>query len=298
MTDVDATGGLEEENLKRLLGVALAAAPPREELQLRLAAALRAEASLVASARPRQALPRRALLMAVPAAATAVAAVLLAAQTPAQALQMTLAAMAAVRTAHATGTFINYTDRHPRTHEPLPGAMKVEYWYRAPDRYRRDLGPKVHGWSVIPGELIVNGKKGVFVGRYQPDAPTIQPVEPARFMDELSSFDYFSQEGFVARAAREKAVRIHRRTGELEGKQVSILTIDWQRQRVPPHLIRSRWILSVDPQSARILRAEFLEEWQKNGEWTPAFREVLDRFDYDRELPQELFVLPRRLASE
>src|SRR5207244_12328817 len=84
---------------------------------------------------------RRVLLGALPLTAAAVVLfLLLTPRAPAQGLARTLRAMAQVQSAHCSGWHVNYRVSEGEF-RPTPARLPVEWWYRAPDRYREEVRP-------------------------------------------------------------------------------------------------------------------------------------------------------------
>src|SRR5262249_2225059 len=159
-------------------------------------------------------------------------------------------------------------------------------WYAAPDRFRRSAGPASANGLRIPGDLVVNGPAACFVPGPGEGARGPVLADPVEVAQELSAFDLFSVRGFLRRAAGEKHARVREAVATLEGRRVSLLSVTV----IEPDLTQ-RWRLWVEPGSARVLSSNWVTEVRGAGARQLTTREVLQRFDYNRPLPQGLFDL-------
>lgn len=292
--DEEITPDSVEENLRWLIHAAM----PEENASV----ALRERVRAIAQAEPAPRRPwlarvldtaspvrRRLLLGALPlGAAAALALLLFLFQAPSSVLARALNAMAEVKTAHCTGWYISYRSKG-RDGRPIRGRMREEWWYKAPDRYRRWAGPDVPGWNEVPGVTIINGHRNVFISESR-SVPSAKLSLPFSFLTRfLSPVDFFSSEGIIHRAAFEKAAHVATAQGVYRGQRVHVVTID-ALQRQPNGITRSHWILTIDPASDRIIRSELRSDWRGNaGDWLTMDRRVLDHFEYNLPLKDSLF---------
>lgn len=231
---------------------------------------------------------RRALLLAVPAGAVAIALVLLSAtDTPAEEMRQLLDSMARVRTAHARGVFVDYRDVG-LPDVPRPVVVPLEYWYQAPDRYRRSFGPVPEGSNLVPGELIAVGTRTAFVpsgggGPWPPGRALDQPDVPGMFLP----FDFFAPDGFVRRAVRDRNARLGHRPAALNGRRLLMVTLALETPRE-----RQRWEVLVDPAADLVLHLERQVEVATGEGWLAEFEERLEVFEYNQPLSKELFEFP------
>src|SRR5205823_11717024 len=89
---------------------------------------------------------------------------LLTPRAPAQGLARTLRAMAQLQSAHCSGWHVNYRVSEGEL-RPTPARLPVEWWYRAPDRYREAAGPARSREDVPSFLLVVRGDKNVLTRR-------------------------------------------------------------------------------------------------------------------------------------
>jgi hypothetical protein len=290
-------GEITRETLEETLGWLAHAGMPEEEASEALRERVRAIARTPpAPRRPWLArvfagapsVPRRVLLGALPLGAAAILLLVLLLQAPTSVLARALDAMAKVKTAHCTGWSATYrfTGSNGR---PIPGKMRVEWWYKAPDRYRCWAGADVRGWGVVPGVLIVNGHRNVFISTSHV-VPPLRYSLPYSFRTRyLSPLDFFSSEGIIHRAEFEKAARVTTAKGVYRGRKVHVVTID-ALERQQKGTVRNHWTLTIDPATDRIIQSEQRSDWRENGgTWQTMDREVLDRFEYDVPVKDSLF---------
>jgi len=289
----EITPETREENLRWLIRTGIPEEEPSEALRERVLAIARA---VPARRRPWPArvfgaapsIPRRVLLGAVPLAAAAILLLFLLLQAPTSVLARALDAMAKVRTAHCTGWFISYRSTGPDG-RPIPGKMRVEWWYKAPDRYRRWAGPDVRGWIEVPGVFIINGHRNVFVSQSRTVPPSRLALPYSFLTRYLSPVDFFSSQGIIHRAEFEKAAQVTTASGLYGGRKVHFVTID-ELEEQKKGRTRDLWRLTIDPATDRIIRSELRSDWRENGgTWKTMDREVLDRFEYDVPVKDSLF---------
>jgi hypothetical protein len=232
---------------------------------------------------------RRLLLGAVPlAVASVLLFLLLAGPAPAGVLDRTLQAMARVRSAHCTGWLISYSDKDAGG-QPLPGRMNVEWWYQAPDRYRKAMGPKVSGWSQEPGTLIIQGERSLFSSTYSPAGQSQKlTLSPAQLAYWLSPLDFFSRTGLLERARHEQDAQIAIEEEVYRARPIKKITVTVVTAE-GPRASRQRWVLWVDPSSERIVRSEVRRDGRgAEGTWEREDEEILDRFEYNVTVPASL----------
>jgi hypothetical protein len=233
---------------------------------------------------------RRVLVGAVPLTVASIALLLLlfvAAPAPAGVLERILSAMAKVQSAHCTGWFISYEDPGPNG-RPIPGRMRVHWWYQAPDSYRKSMGPEVPGWNREPATLVVQGEHGVLTSHSASGSINNKLSRPllARW---LSPLDFFSPTGILERAKREKNARVSTREGVYDDRPVRIVTVEVV-QPEGREASRQRWVLHVDPVSDRIVKSNLRQDWRRDdGSWETMETETLERFEYDKEVNPSLF---------
>jgi hypothetical protein len=312
--EADITPESMEENLRWLVQLAVPEVPASEALRQRVQALTAVPAAAQQPAmdtealtenrakddrRPRSSLwPRfpaahpgwrRILVGAIPLTIASLALFfLLAAPAPAGVLERVLSAMAKVRSAHCTGRFISYVDKDWEGH-PVPGRMQVQWWYQAPDRYRKSMGPEVLGWNREPGTLIVQGQRGVFISHYDSSSSEQEELSRPQVARWLSPLDFFSQTGILDRAQREKNARVSTQEGTYDQRPVKIVTVEVV-QPESRGTARQRWVLYVDPASDRIVRSHLRQDWRReDGVWKTLEEETLDHFEYDVAVKPSLF---------
>lgn len=228
-------------------------------------------------------LSRRALLVA--ALTAAIAFLHLATErSSAQTLEQVLAAIGRVRSAHCSGWFVSYEDPSADAPSPPAARMRVDWWFQAPDRFRREMGPEVPEWKFPPGTLVVNGDQSVFHNT-RTGGP---PRRGRRQTRDLSPVDFFTPEGLLRRAARQKHARIREAISATGREARRVFTVEYRQpgRRVP---MRFRWVLTVDPATDRIVQADWRLQWQDGWRWRTGATETLDRFEYNIPLADKLF---------
>jgi hypothetical protein len=216
-------------------------------------------------------------------------------ESSARTLRELMAAMARVRTARCSGWFVSYEALPGDISSPAGARMRVDWWYQAPDRFRREMGPVVPEWSFPPGTLVINGDDAVF---YNSRDGSLAPPRK-RQMRDLSPVDFFTSHGLLRRAAHEKQARIREEVRELGSEALEIVTVEYEQpgERVP---LRFRWVLTVDPATDRLLHADWQMEARIRRRWRIQAAETLDRFEYDIPLPDDFFrfeTAPRQRSS-
>lgn len=199
-------------------------------------------------------------------------------------LEEVLAAMKRVKTAHCSGWFVSYEGPGADLPSPPTARMHVEWWYRAPDQFRREMGPEVPQWSFPPGTLVINGEQAVFHNTRDGSPPQLKK----RQMRDLSPVDFFSSEGLLGRATKEKHAWIRDEVRELGSETLRVLTVEYE-QPGERFTMRFRWVLTVDQETDRILQADWRLEWRDGRRWRTGATETLDRFDYDVPVSDRLF---------
>src|SRR5437773_169010 len=81
-----------------------------------------------------------------------------------------------------------------------PARRPVGWWYRAPDRYREDVGPARSNEDVFPFLLVVRGDKNVLTRRSAAGPARRDVLPPAALIHYLSPLDFFSRGGLLHRA--------------------------------------------------------------------------------------------------
>ena len=202
---------------------------------------------------------------------------------PAQALNETLSAMERVLSAHAAGELVLFRERDARGAARRTPAT-VEYWYRTPGRYRRDVAVSGRSSALIPGAWIIDGEQGWFISASPLDSGSVTPIHPATIREGLTAFGLFASDGFIRQAARKPGAQVKVRTEKLLDKTERVITLRYQEQAV-----RSTWTLYVDPQTRLVLRAQYVQDRQRGTAWEPVVIEHLRHFDYDQPVPSGLF---------
>jgi hypothetical protein len=206
---------------------------------------------------------------------------------PADVLGRTLAAIDRVTSAHCTGWYVSY-----RREAIMAGQDKsrfnVEWWYKAPDRYRKDIRSVASDAIVPPCRLLVTGRQRVFLGA-SVAAPVRRPdVTDEQLTEYLSPLDFFVSEGVIRRAYREHGAEIvdHGITDGARRVQTVDLRVDRQDGS---RRLRQSWVLTIDPTSNLILRSSSKLDWFRSNAWVPLESETLDVFDYNVDLRDALF---------
>jgi hypothetical protein len=229
--------------------------------------------------------PERRLLLAATLAAAIALFHLFPQKSSANTLERVLAAMARVRTAHCSGMFDSHEGPPPDAGSAAPEQMPVEWWYQAPGRFRREMGPEVPTWGFPPGTLIINGDQSLFFSPRDPGPPL---VPRPRKMRDLSPVDFFTPEGLLQRAAGKKHARIHEELSPTPGRPFRRITVEYDQpgERVP---LRFHWTLTVDPATDRIVHVDWQLEARVLWRWQTGASATLDRFEYNIPLPDDLF---------
>jgi hypothetical protein len=296
-----------EENLRWLIRMTRPETQAPEALRQRveaMAAAHRARRPSLFARFLSRALPehRRTLLGAISlAVACVILLLLLTARAPAQMLARTLQAMAQVRSAHCTGWRIDYRSQGAGG-PPVPERMRVEWWYKAPNWYRKEMEPELEGGEEPSSQLIVKGGQSVVMTRLQATSEAPFPVPAPALSRYLSPLDFFSQEGFLHRAETEKAARVTNQEATYHERPIQIVRIEALEPQATK-MCRKTWVLYVDPASDLVLRSEVRFDGQaQDGTWQPLEEEILDRLDYNVPMKDGLFDIeppahPRRPNS-
>jgi hypothetical protein len=283
-----------EENLRWLIRIS------RPEMQAPEALRQRVEAMTAAHRARRPSLfarlftdvlpeHRRTLLSAISlAVACILLLLLLTARAPAQMLARTLQAMAQVRSAHCIGMRVEYRGEG-EGRQPVPERMRVEWWYKAPDWYRKEMEPEPLGGNAPSNQLVVKGERNVLISQLGPTSTIRTALRPATLTLYLSPLDFFSPQGFLHRAETEKAGQVTNREATYHDRQVQIVDVE---MAVPQgaKMCRARWTLYVDPASDLVLRSEarFARQAQ-DGTWQALEEEILDRLEYNVSVKDSLF---------
>jgi hypothetical protein len=185
------------------------------------------------------------------------------------------------------GRFTSYEGAACLPFVPERRTMEVEWWYRAPDKFRRVMGPEVPDWGFPPSRLTVNGAESSFINLRDSTAGWRRPRE--RYLPELSPVDFFSRKGLIDRALREQYARVRRSVYQDEGRIREVYTVEY-RQPDGRRTLRERWVLHVDPGSDRLVKVE----WSKDRSpglhiWLREAAETLDRFEYDLSVSDDYF---------
>lgn len=289
-------GDARERNLRRLIRAAMPAPEVSEDLRQRVQALAAEPPRGGRAARERAAggrgllhwaramlSPRSSWRTAALAFCCALLVILLTTGRSASALARTLNAMAAVRSAHCIGWFFSYTDMRPDG-SIIPVRMREEWWYKAPDRYRREIGPEYWGTSTEPGVLIVKGQEGIFTSSHHATRGEKTRFTRAELTQDLSPFDFFSTEGIIQRAERENRAQVVDHAGLYRGRRVRVLTVQYRRG-----ISKYDWILYVDPSSRLILAAQASWYCRIGRGWKLQSQDRLDEFVYNTRVPHELF---------
>jgi hypothetical protein len=231
----------------------------------------------------------RALLGAFPLAIACIVLFLLfATRARAQMLARTLRAMAQVRSAHCVGWRVEYRGRG-EGRQPVPERMRVEWWYKAPNWYRKNMEPEVPGEGMPASQLIVKGRRSVVVTRLRATSQAPFPVPPPALSRYLSPLDFFSQQGFLHRAEDEQAARVTSHEGKCGDRLVQIIEVEAPEPQAGK-MCRKTWVLYVDPASDLVLRSESrFDVKTHDGAWQPMEEETLDRLDYNVRVKDSLF---------
>jgi hypothetical protein len=235
----------------------------------------------------RPALRRRTLVVSMPVAAAIAVLVFIALnQQPARALQATLARMARAQSAHARGHYVVFRSRD-LDGKLVAEQLTAEYWYRAPDRYRREMRSRSPNSSIGASDLIIRGGQAEIVSQSPRGPRQAIPADASRIREQLSAFGFFSDDTLLARAARQPGARVQSASGELGGRPVPTLTVE---QQTPTR--RLHWRLFVDPVTRLILRAEMTEESREGSAWQLRTAATLSDFQYDVAVPDRFFEVP------
>ncbi len=188
----------------------------------------------------------------------------------------TLAAMERVRTAHATGVSVISTDGQARDR------LRVEYWFKAPGSYRKSVRGEGVAGHTLTQELFVAG--GSAVSRIARAGRTVTiPAAAGQVREALAPFAFFAPDGLLARTAEEGKATVARISGERGDREVYLLSVEGTRGAE-----RFRWLLHVDQETRRVVRAEYVSEEPGRG----SEQALLSDFEYDLSVPEPLLRLP------
>lgn len=192
-----------------------------------------------------------------------------------------LRAMQGVSTAHATGSRTMFT---LLTNGKLEQAHETEeYWFKAPGRFRRSL----RGRRLLNSDLYLDRGRATGIA-YNLDGSPFPIFMPAQEVEtNLAPFSYFTTDGHLPRLAREGLLRTSLLLGDLVGRPVQILTLEY---RTADGGIR--WVLYADPTSHLVLRSDYRSEQLVRGRWVPAATGTLDSFEYDLRIPDRILTSP------
>jgi hypothetical protein len=198
--------------------------------------------------------------------------------------------MASVRSAHCTGWYVSHFDKKPDG-RPVEGRRRLEWWYQAPDKYRRETSTEMREWTLPPSRLIINGRRALIQQLQQPPQSWLVNIRQIS-RQELSPFDFFSREGILRRARREKGAQVSTREETRDGRTVRAIRIEYQVP-IPADPWRHVWTLHVDPRTERLVGSEYTSYRKRDGAWKPDVSETLTQFRYNMPLPERLFRVER-----
>jgi RNA polymerase sigma-70 factor (ECF subfamily) len=199
-----------------------------------------------------------------------------------RALDRVLATMAQVRSAHATGVQTNYIDNANgrTTAERLP----LEFWFEAPDHYRRSVRGTGTGNSATT-IVLTDGTRNVLITSAASVGQSVLPVDHATVLGDVAPFAFFSRDGALVRAVGAPGTQVQ---GAAPGAAAEPLQLDVATE--DPY-VRRQWRLHVGA-DGRVARADFrLQRWVE-GTWRPFQEFRLDRIDYGIAAPAALFNVP------
>jgi RNA polymerase sigma-70 factor (ECF subfamily) len=201
-------------------------------------------------------------------------------------LDPVLAEMARVPTVHATGTFTHLISDPSGTTDTEE--RRVECWYKLPGRYRivAKGGPASHLVLETNGRAtevsIVYGR-----GVQSPvirDYVSRMPIDQTRAQPLLAYFAFFNDNGLLVRELRSNRARVTQLSSELEAQDVDLFTVETRRGTVD-----HRWDLYADPESHRLIRADYRVADQKPRIKRGLTTITLERFEYEVAVPDRLF---------
>jgi hypothetical protein len=235
---------------------------------------------------------RRSLPLTVAAVFAAVLLLVFVPVAPAMTLDQVLNAMARVRTAHGVGWLVRYRHFDPKTGKPLArpiqsGRIRCEWWYRAPDKFRREQGTAGPGWGDAPGVTIVNGTQTVSILRRPHDRERMIRTSRSVMDHYLTPLDFFTPEGLIGRAVREKHAVVQQKEEELNGRKAEVFSVE-----VAETSSTHSWRLVVDPNTRFILRAEWRADAGTGRFRHPSGIETVERLEYNVPVAEDRFAIP------
>jgi len=210
---------------------------------------------------------------------------------PVQALARSVDAMARVRSVHCTGQYVQYPPATWDRSRLWPrGPQKVEWWYKAPDRFRYQIGPELEGWPEA-GTGIIVGQKGAFIGEATSGRRAKQWVNRRIQVTEsfLTPFDFFAADRLIAEC--KAAACIVRWEGKLYNQPIDVIEV---ASEVPvKYGVHGPWrtyqVLQVDPDTRLLLRSTRTVLVKQGNDWRAVETETLDHFEYNVDLDDRLF---------
>jgi hypothetical protein len=217
---------------------------------------------------------------------------------PVQALARSVDAMARVRSVHCTGQYMRYPPATWDRSRPWPrGPQKVEWWYKAPNRFRYQVEPELEAWPEA-GTGIIIGQRRAFVGdatsrrrAEQGVSHRIQITEPF-----LTPFDFISPERMIAGRkinvdGGNMTATIARWRGKPYNRPIDLIVVV---SEVPvKYGVHGPWstfqLLDVDPHSHLLLRSRRNVFIKEGDHWRAVEKETLDHFEYNVDLADSLF---------
>jgi RNA polymerase sigma-70 factor (ECF subfamily) len=192
-------------------------------------------------------------------------------------LQSVLKSMSKVKTAHATAVRRSWS--RGRGGVPQMRESKSEFWYKMPASYRHRWSGEGRHWYDL---VLVGGRAARRADL--PNAVQRQLIWGNLPEVELAPFAFFTPDSRIARLSLQAGTTVTELQAEWENRTVRLLTVECQVNQG-----RNRWQLYVDPESRRVLRAEFSSFDRPDAYQLPPNTITIEHFDYDGAIPDEVF---------
>lgn len=241
---------------------------------------------------------RRAFLALVPALLVVLLVFLIpGTEAPARALEQSLSAMARIRSLHCTGQYVRYPPAHWDPRRPWPlGPQTVEWWYKAPNRFRYRVSPELEGWPeagtgiLVPGQTPVEeatSGSGVELGGNR----RIRITEPFLAPFDFSSAGRIIAERVLKSARCKMTARFVRGEAKAYSRPIDLIVVI---SELPvKYGVRGPWsiyqLLEVDSNSHLLVRSIRSVSVKQGNHWRVVDRETLDHFEYNLDLADSLF---------
>lgn len=191
-----------------------------------------------------------------------------------------LRSLQAVQSAHATG----FCEQVAGGNGTLRSTTRyqVDAWFKSPARYRRRMVPQ-RGASGIAQDEYLDGGRGVVAFVTRLGRLTTLPIEAG----DPGALSVFTRDDEVIRRLRSSNASIS--SVQRESTNGEALRIEVSAESTGrPHY----WVFFIDSRTHRPYRLEHRQDELQREGWITTRRIVLDRVEYDLEVPDSLFRMP------